>query len=208
MYENANQLIALVSFAFVASITPGPNNLMVMASGAAFGSKQTMPHIFGIAFGFAVMIGTVVLGLGAILQSAPWLLSALRVFGTLWLLWLAWNLASPLFPNCTKNGDTKETQKPNRPMRFGEAAMFQWVNPKSWTMAIAASSAYVELAESALARASIMAGVFILIAPVCNGVWMASGQVLHRLTAEKLKAQFFSVLMVTLVLVSALLINL
>ena len=208
MTETSAQLISLVGFAFVASITPGPNNFMVMASSAAFGARRTVPHMIGIAGGFVVMITSVVLGLGAFLNAVPGVLFALRIFGTLWLLWLAWQLAGPLF-DCKTVGDGPLVPATTaRPLRAYEAALFQWVNPKAWTMAIAISSAYVGLSDNMAVRAAIMAMVFVMVAPICNGVWMIAGQSLQSVFASRKSAFVINSSMVAMVVFSAVLINL
>ncbi len=204
MFAETHTYLALLSFAVVASITPGPNNLMVMASGAAFGWRKTVPHMAGIALGFAIMIGSVALGLSAILEQFPQILSVLRVVGAAWLLWLAWQLASPLFAPATEAESPEAPKSASRPMHLYEAAMFQWVNPKAWTMAVAASAAYSGIASDATSRAVLMAVTFIAVAPVCNSVWVLAGQMLQRLMTTGNSSRIFSLIMVALVVLSAL----
>ncbi len=203
MFADTHTYLALLSFAVVASITPGPNNLMVMASGAAFGWRKTVPHMAGIALGFAVMIGSVALGLSAILEQFPQILSVLRVVGAAWLLWLAWQLASPLFAPTTEAARPDAPKSASRPMHLYEAAMFQWVNPKAWTMAVAASAAYSGIASDPTSRALLMAVTFIAVAPVCNSVWVLAGQMLQRLMTTGNSSRIFSLIMVALVVLSA-----
>src|SRR5690606_21438896 len=115
--------MALVVFAFVTSITPGPNNVMLMASGVNFGFRRTIPHIFGIGIGFLSLLLGVGFGLGALLTAFPALHLALKIAGGVYLLHLAWRIAM------TRSlGDGSGTAA--RPMTFLEAAAFQWVNPK------------------------------------------------------------------------------
>jgi len=169
-------LIAFANFAFVASITPGPNNLMVLASGAAFGMRATLPHIAGIALGFAVMLSAVVLGLGAVLDQYPVIWSVLKWGGVIWLCYLAWQLARPaLFWTPSTGAAASEAQKA-RPMTLIEAALFQWVNPKAWAMALAVTLAYSDIAATAWQRALVMSLVFAAIAPLCNGTWLVAGR--------------------------------
>lgn len=202
---NSDLLVAFIGFAFVTSITPGPNNLMVMASGAAFGWRKTMPHIFGIAVGFTTIIGSAVLGIGAVLERIPELLIALRILGSVWLLWLAWQLAAPALRPPSKQGEPTAHQ-PSRPMRIYEAALFQWVNPKAWTMAIGAAAAYAGLAADPIQRMIIMASVFLIIAPLSNTVWVIAGEAICRFTSQGSSSKFFSLVMAALVAASAALI--
>lgn len=202
---NIELLGAFVGFAFVMTFTPGPNNLMVMASGAAFGWRRTVPHMAGIATGFAAMVGAFVLGLGAVLQQVPELLAAVRWLGTAWLLWMAWRLAAPAFRPAPE-ASVAEAGASARPMRMYEAVLFQWVNPKALTVAAAAAAAYAGLAPEPAIRAMTMAGVFMVMAPVSNGCWVVAGEGLRKLTGGSAGARAFSLLMAALVAASAALI--
>ncbi len=201
-------LIAFANFAFVASITPGPNNLMVMASGAAFGMRATLPHIAGIALGFTVMLSAVIFGLGAIFEQFPVLLSILKWGGVAWLCYLAWQLARPALFWTPTTEETAAKSQDARPMSLLEAALFQWVNPKSWAMALAVTLAYSDLASEAWQRAFIMSSVFILIAPICNGIWLVAGSTVRSLLADDVWGRIALLAMSALVVLSALLIAL
>jgi threonine/homoserine/homoserine lactone efflux protein len=120
---HSETLWALTAFAFVASITPGPNNLMLMTSGVKYGFGRTLPHLVGVILGFALMIAVVGLGLGVLFSRYPQILPAMRVVGALYMVWLALKiaLAKPL----------SEVEPGGRPIGFFAAAGFQWVNPKA-----------------------------------------------------------------------------
>ena len=199
-------LIAFANFAFVASITPGPNNLMVMASGAAFGMRATLPHIAGIALGFGVMLSAVVFGLGATLDQYPVLWSLLKWAGVIWLCYLAWQLARPALFWTPQTGVAASESRKARPMTLIEAALFQWVNPKAWAMALAVTLAYSDLAATAWQRAIIMSLVFAAIAPVCNGTWLVAGRALRTLLADDVWGRIALLVMAALIVISALLI--
>ncbi|MGH6855663.1 MAG: LysE family translocator [Aestuariivirga sp.] len=126
--------VALVIFAFVTSVTPGPNNLMLLASGVNFGFKRTIPHMAGIGIGFTVMVIAVGLGLGKLFEAYPAIYTALRVAGGLYMLWLAWKIAN--------SGPVGEGRSAGTPLSFVQAALFQWVNPKAWVMAVTANATY------------------------------------------------------------------
>ncbi len=127
----AELLVAFVLFAFVSSITPGPNNTMLLSSGVNFGFNRTVPHMLGISCGFAVMVLAVGLGLGAVFKAYPLLYTVLRYAGAAYLLYLAYKIAT--------SGPVRDTGgQEGRPMSFLAAAAFQWVNPKAWVMAIGA----------------------------------------------------------------------
>src|SRR5690606_12200729 len=126
--------LALVLFAFTTSITPGPNNMMLFASGVHFGFRRTIPHMLGIGAGFLSLLIGVGFGLGALLQSVPLVYTVLKFAGGAYLLWIAWKIGSSRSLSEAKSGA--------RPMSFIGAAAFQWVNPKAWVMAVTAMATY------------------------------------------------------------------
>ena len=125
---------ALVIFAFVAAATPGPNNLMLLASGVNFGFRRTVPHMFGIVFGFTLMVAIVGVGLGPLFARYPQIYTGLRWVGGLYMLWLAWKIAN--------SGPVGHEKSARQPMTFIKAVLFQWVNPKGWAMMVSAIATY------------------------------------------------------------------
>lgn len=206
MVESQATIAAFVTFAAVTSVTPGPNNLMILASSAAFGWRRTLPHLVGIALGFSLMLGAVVLGLGAMLDRYPEGLAALRYIGAAWLFWLAWQLARPALSRNANDGADREPRTPPRPMTAIEAALFQWVNPKAWTMAAGASAAFSGIADGAAERATVMVLTFLVVGPVCIGLWMFAGHALKTLLSKESLARPFALCMAALVAMTALLI--
>ena len=199
-------LTSLIGFAIVGSVTPGPNNLMVMASGAAFGWRRTVPHVLGIMIGagimvgFAVMMAAMNLGLGSLLAGLPALVWAVKIAGALWLLWLAFQLGrAALHTGAGGKGPDPRA----RPMHFHEAVLFQWVNPKAWIMALAAAGAYVGLAPDHLLRTAIIVAVFAACSPVANGLWVSVGEGLHRLLSDAKAGRIFGLLMAALLAATA-----
>lgn len=162
-----NLLAALAGFAFVTSITPGPNNLMLLASGTNFGWRRSLPHLLGISFGFGVMLLLVGLGLGALFAQAPWLHDGLKWVSLAYLLYLAFKVATAAPP---REGDPTA----GRPMGFGAAALFQAVNPKAWAMALTAVTAYGGLGVAAVTA------VFVLVNLPCCGSWALLGEQMRR----------------------------
>ena len=198
-------LLSLTVFALVASATPGPNNLMVMASGAAFGFRRTLPHVAGIAVGFSTMIGAAVFGLGALLETFPWALNIVRFAGAAWMFWLAWKLLAPaLRPAEGGDGGTVETTA--RPFHVHEAALFQWINPKAWAMAVATAGAFAGIADDTIPRTIAMCAVFTLVGPPSNFVWVIGGRTIRRLFSPANGGRVFGALMGVLVALSAALI--
>ena len=193
-------LTSLIGFAIVGSITPGPNNLMVMASGAAYGWRATVPHIMGIMIGFAVMTAAMNLGLGSLLAGVPALVWVVKTGGALWLLWLAFQLARAALRPAANRG---EARAGGRPMRFHEAVLFQWINPKAWAMALAAAGAYAQLTPSLWSRTALIVTIFALCSPVANGVWVTMGEALHRLLSGPRAGRAFGLMMAALLAATA-----
>jgi threonine/homoserine/homoserine lactone efflux protein len=162
--------LALLGFAFVTSVTPGPNNMMLLASGVNFGFRRTVPHMLGISTGHALMVFLVGLGLAGVFKAWPPALLALKLVSVAYMLWLAWKIAH--------SGAPGEGRPAGLPMTFLQAAAFQWVNPKAWAMALGAVSAYV-VEPSAYAYAAV-AGVFACVNLPSVSVWAGAGQAVRR----------------------------
>jgi threonine/homoserine/homoserine lactone efflux protein len=165
-------LLGLTQFAFVTSITPGPNNVMLMASGVNFGLRRTVPHMAGIFFGFTSMIALIGLGVSAAFDALPWLDGMLKAFALVYMLWLAWRVANAAPPVREKTGRA-------RPLTAFQAAAFQWVNPKGWAMALGANAAYAPTHD--LRDVLIVTAVFGVINLPAAGSWAVIGTQLTRL---------------------------
>lgn len=185
-------LLALILFALVSSITPGPNNVMLMASGANFGFRRTVPHMLGISLGHALMVLLVGLGLGQIFGLYPPARLTLQVLSTAYLLWLAWKIANAAPP--------RKGEEAGRPFTFLQAAAFQWVNPKAWYMAIYAITNYAP-ADARLLGPALVAAVFAATNLPSVSVWAAIGtQVKRLLTRPALLRAFNWTMAILLVL--------
>ncbi|MBT8476309.1 MAG: LysE family translocator, partial [Alphaproteobacteria bacterium] len=164
-------LYALAAFAFVSSITPGPNNMMLMASGANFGLRRTLPHMAGVALGFVAMVVLVGAGLIGLFDLWPTSYTVLKVVSVGYLLYLAWKIATAAAPK----GDG---QAGGRPFTFLQAALFQWVNPKAWFMALTAITVYAP--SQSLAAILSVAAVFAAVNLPSVSVWTWMGQQIRR----------------------------
>lgn len=182
-------LPALAGFAFVSSITPGPNNLMLMASGANFGLRRSLPHMLGVGIGFTAMIVAVGLGLNGIFTALPWTHVALEVLSVAYLLWLAWKIA-------TAAPKTPEARAAARPLTFLQAAAFQWVNPKAWMMVVSALTFYA--ADQSLAAVLLVAAVFGAINLPCISLWTVLGQEMRRWLTSPGRLRAFNLTMAVL----------
>ncbi|KPQ07632.1 MAG: putative threonine efflux protein [Rhodobacteraceae bacterium HLUCCA12] len=175
--------LALAAFAFVSSITPGPNNLMLLASGVNFGFRRTIPHMLGIGIGFTAMVALVGLGLAGIFTAWPPARPALKIAATAYMLWLAWKIAHAAPPEAAHSASA-------RPLTFVQAAAFQWVNPKAWTMALGAVALYAPGQE--LGAVLWVAGVFGLVNLPCVSSWTVLGLALRRVLADPPRRRLFN----------------
>lgn len=185
-------LTGLAGFALVTSITPGPNNLMLLSSGANFGFRRSLPHMLGISLGFAAMTALVGIGVIEIFERWPWVRQGMLAATLIYLVYLAWRIATAAAP-----GDTGVQ---GRPMSCLAAAGFQWINPKAWVMALTAVTVYTE--HRALGEVLLVALVFGLINLPSVGVWTVLGQQLRRLLRSPRRLRVFNVCMALLLLVS------
>ncbi|MEL6287877.1 MAG: LysE family translocator [Pseudomonadota bacterium] len=184
--------LALAAFAFVSSITPGPNNLMLMASGANFGFARTMPHMFGVAIGFVVMVVLVGLGLAQLFELYPALGLALKIVSVVYLLYLAWKIATAAPVRATSDVGT--------PMTFVQAALFQWVNPKAWAMALTAITVYAP--SRTVTGVFLVALLFGFVNLPSVGVWVTIGQQVRRFLATPARLRAFNITMAVLLIAS------
>ena len=185
-------LIALATFAFVSSITPGPNNLMLMASGANFGFRRTIPHMLGVGLGFVFMVLLVGAGLVQIFDAYPVSYTVLKVASVVYLLYLAWKIATAA---PAKPGEAKGV-----PMTFLQAAAFQWVNPKAWAMALTAISAYTP--DHTLFAIALVAVVFGAINLPAVSSWTLLGQQMARFLTNGRRLRLFNAVMALLLVAS------
>nr|WP_255771939.1 LysE family translocator [Microbulbifer guangxiensis] len=180
-------------FVFATSITPGPNNMMIMASGLNHGVVRSLPHFMGICLGFPAMIMAIGLGLGTVFEQFPLLHHLIRWAGIAYLLYLAWVIAS------TRSVDGKDSYSP---FTFWQAAAFQWVNPKGWVMAVGALAAFSTPGGSTWLDAGQIALTFIFVGGPCITIWMLFGVGMQRILQEPLQLRRFNIAMAILLVVS------
>lgn len=184
---SADAFLALLVYALVTSITPGPNNFMLLASGVNFGFVRTIPHMIGIGVGFFVLLLGVGLGLGAVLIAYPPLHLALKLAGGAYLLYLAWKIASSR--SLGGGGDAGA-----RPMTFLEAAAFQWVNPKAWVMAVSAMAIYTD-PDKPFLSVLVIAAAFAAVNFPSVSCWAGFGTALRGFLADPARLRWFNVAM-------------
>jgi threonine/homoserine/homoserine lactone efflux protein len=191
---NNPTIIALTGFVLAATITPGPNNIMVMTSVVNFGFRRTLPHLAGVSTGATVLIAAAGLGVAALFDTAPFLVSALKLCASLYLAWLAWKIAR-LTPFVETNASTQ-------PLTFAQAVGFQCVNPKVWALGMSAVTVYAP--ENSILAVLIIAAMFGAIGLSCNMVWAVSGTVLQRVLSDGIRLQVFNMTMALLLVASIL----
>jgi threonine/homoserine/homoserine lactone efflux protein len=187
-------LIAFVLFATVMFFTPGPNNIMLLSSGLTYGFRPTIPHIAGITFGFAFMVGAVGLGLGTIFITFPVLQTILKYAGVLYLIYLAAAIAL--------SGPVSADQDNRRgPMTFWGAAMFQWINAKGWVMVIGTITAYAAISPYPW-NIVIQVALSLLLGAVSCTVWALFGTALRPILTSRKAVRAFNIVMAVLLLAS------
>lgn len=196
---NQDVLIAASLFSFVSSITPGPNNMMMLASGVNFGFRRSVPHWLGICGGFTFMLCAVGLGLHTLLADHPALYDLLRYTGSAYLVWMAWRLATATAAPATQDDDAPKSEA--RPLGVWAAAAFQWVNPKAWVMAVTAMSAYLPARAQAI-DVVVLALLFGVINLPCVACWAGGGAALRRFLQDPLRLRIFNISMALALLAS------
>ena len=175
-----NILIVLITFYFVMYVTPGPNNAMVLASGLKFGFFKTIPHMSGITIGHVLQLILVCLGLGKIFQIFPEIQQVLKIICATYLLYLGYKIIGSF---------SKIKKDDSRPLKFHEAALFQIVNPKAWTISSMAASGFLPKDENLIFSILYIATIALIICPLSISPWAAFGSAIRNLVKNnKLKA--------------------
>lgn len=180
----AEEITAFLTFSVVAAITPGPSNIMVTASGAAAGFWRGIPCLLGVAVGMALLMFSVALGLGQVLLSHKNIAPVMNWLGAAFLLWLSWKIAT---------ADTASAAKDKRAIGFLDAALFQWINPKSWIVSTGAIGAYLHSGSGSIGfQATLFALLFFLAAVPCLLVWLLFGASLEQHLSNQTRARIFN----------------
>ncbi len=193
---NFELILSLLSFSISMTITPGPNNVMVTASGANFGYRRTLPHIFGIVFGFPAMIVLIGLGLGSLFNTFPAVHHILKYVGAGYLLYLAFKIAT--FSGFDKKGIS------NKPFTFWQAVIFQWINPKAWVIAVGAIATFTSVGSNVFFEVLLIAFVFCIVCFPCVSFWTFLGTSIRRLLTTDIYRKVFNMSMAGLLVLSLL----
>lgn len=176
-------ILPLFGFIFAMSMTPGPNNLLLAASGIRFGFKPTIPHMLGVHIGYSAVLITVGLGLGAVFERFPVLQTILRIGGTIYVLYLAWRVLRG-WSVPSKDGAAQSDDK-SRPIRFVEAFLFQFVNPKGVIMAITVIAAYSLPDASIVANLAMIVGVAMVVNAMSVTTWAGFGAAVQGIAGRE-----------------------
>jgi len=187
-----SSILPVLLFCFATSITPGPNNIMLMSSGANYGIKKSVPHLLGINVGFPLMVIIVGLGFGSALLSYPAIYPVIKTAGISYLLFLAWKIAHSSAPGAVGN---------SKPLTFIQALLFQWVNPKAWVMAIGAIASFTSVEKYLVQMLVIFCG-YVVVGGLCMFFWLAVGVSLQKVLQKERHLLFFNRLMASLLVLS------
>lgn len=188
-------LLPYLLYCVAMSGTPGPNNVMVLASGANYGFWRSQPHVWGINIGFSAMMFILALGLGTVFIAEPRLQLVLKVVGVAYMLWLAWKIAT------ATDGGAAE-QPAGKPLTFLQGAAFQWINPKAWMMILGAISVYAPAGYTPLGKALYLSGWMLLAGSPPTQVWTAFGVGIRRFLQNPRTLRLFNVTMAALLVLS------
>lgn len=185
---------ALILFTLASSITPGPNNTLILASGVNHGVKKSLPHFLGICVGFPLMVIAVGLGAGTLFKQFPAVQIGLKIIGVCYLLYLAFKVATA--PTNRMESENK------KPFTFFQAALFQWVNPKAWIMAIGSVVTFSSVSGNYLVEVIFIAMNFVLFGAPCTGLWLLFGASLKNLLSNPVRLRIFNAVMAILLVMS------
>ena len=184
----------LVVFAFVTSITPGPNNLMLLTSGVNYGFRRTIPHMLGIGIGFLILLLSVGFGLGAVLELFPALYLLLKFAGGAYIIFLAWKIGM-------SRSIGEGSQKSGKPMTFWAAAAFQWVNPKAWVMGVTGIATFASQ-DDYIVSVLLVSVAFAMVNLPCVSSWAGFGTLMRGWLSDPTKLKWFNITMALLLVVS------
>ena len=192
-----NLFIALISFYFVMYVTPGPNNAMLLTSGIKFGYLRTIPHMSGITFGHVLQVVLVCLGLGKIFQMFPQIQNILKIICAIYLLFLGYKIIGSF---------SKIKEDSSRPLNFYEAALFQLVNPKAWTISTMVASGFLPKDERLFIAILFISITALVICPISISIWAAFGSGIRNLVKNNKKKAIVEYFLAILLLITAILI--
>lgn len=197
-FYTITMLLSIATFTLSTVMTPGPNNIMLLSSGLTFGYKRTLAHMWGVIIGFPIMVLLVGLGLGFAFEKFPLLFTFLKFIGIAYLFWMAYKIAN------NKSSFEINENSESKPFTFLQSALFQWVNPKAWIMAITSVSIFITNNEESIFQVIIIAFIYFLSSLISTNTWAYGGVVLKRFIKEEKSVQKLNIAMALLLIVSVL----
>jgi threonine/homoserine/homoserine lactone efflux protein len=187
-------LTSVVVFSISASVTPGPNSIMAMASAVSFGVRKSLPLLLGISIGFSIMLFIVGLGFGHVLYLFPRLTIYIKIIGIVYLLYLAFVIAN--------SGEGNKNFKYDKPLSFSKGLLLQWVNAKAWIICISAVSTYTTAGNSYINQILLLTCIFLIVGPICVGIWVFLGAFLKKHVTRSKYIRRFNMIMAILLILS------
>jgi len=181
---------SVLLFAASTTVTPGPNNVMIMTSGLNHGIRKSLPHLLGISIGFPLMLILIGIGLGSLFETFPVIHEIIKITGVLYLLYLSWLIAA--------SPTSAMEDKVLNPLSFFQAVLFQWVNPKAWVVAIGAVSAFTSLSSNFYKEVMMISIIFFFVAIPNLSIWLFFGIGLKRILKQPFYQKIFNILMALL----------
>jgi len=191
-------ILSIATFTMSTVMSPGPNNIMLLSSGLTFGYKKTMPLMFGIILGFPLMVLIIGLGLGALFERFPIVLNVLKIVGILYLFWMAYKIAR------NKSSYEIDENEQSKSFTFIQSALFQWVNPKAWIMAITSISVFVSSNENSMLQVILIAFIYCLSLCISSNTWAFGGILLKKFIRNAKSVQKINIVMALLLVASVL----
>ena len=193
-FDLVSLALAIAPFSLGMGLTPGPNNIMLASSGAAFGLARSAPLGSGVVIGFPLLFVVVGLCAGTVLRELPVVFTAAKILGVLYILWLAWKVS--------RTAEVKEKAAPARPLGFLQGAAFQWVNPKAWMICLSAVATYISPRLDLTAQVLVIAAVFVATTAISCTVWAVFGDRIGRLLKTPNQRRAFAWTMAALLVAS------
>lgn len=195
-FYTTTMLLSILIFAIATAFTPGPNNLMLLSSGLTYGYKRTLPHIFGVAFGFPLMVVAVGLGVHSLFAFSPMIYTVFKIISLGYLLWMAWKIAT------ADTSITIDGQSTSKPFTFFQSALFQWVNPKAWVMALTVTTSFTSGESTLLPQIIVIALIYAFVGLFSTHSWALGGVYLSRFLNNKKRVHYFNIIMAVLIVAS------
>jgi threonine/homoserine/homoserine lactone efflux protein len=192
-----NELVALVAFAFVGSVSPGPNNTVLWASGMRFGFRRTIPHVLGTALGIGMLVVGVAAGIGVLLDAVPAVELTLKLVGSAYLLYVAFLVVG---------SGAVGRRTVSHPLNVWQAVAFQCVNPKAWVFAVAAVGTFLPPELHRLASVVLLTGTLMVVVLGSSSIWAAGGAALGRVVDDERTRRAVSIALAILLVASVALI--